>query len=157
MRLGPLLCCVVLPYTLAAAEFTCPVTKPQSPPFVAPAPYEPNAPDTDFWYGTSQLWTGLPLDGIWAGLPYTKNEGYGNKLFLWEAGYDGLRDPQPDIIVVTRRLDKKAPLWSHRSGTNALFPGANAMLTGVNFPTLGCWEVSAYHAGHTLTFVLSIH
>lgn len=145
---------------LRAADFTCPVTPAPDPPFVPPAPYAPVMKDADpqgsFWFGTNALWTALPADGVWAGLPFTKNEGYGNKLFLWKAGYDPLRELQPDIIVVTRRLDAKAPLWSRRGGTNAMFPGGPAMLTGVNFPSTGCWEVNAWHAGHTLTFVLSI-
>jgi hypothetical protein len=141
---------------LAAADFACPVTAKPDPVFVPPAPYEPNTDPGYFWYGTNELWTDLPDDGIWHGLPYAKDEGFGNKLFLWQQGYDGLREPQPDIIVVLRRLDGKAPLAHMRGGTNALFPGANAMLIGVTFPTLGCWEVTSYYAGHTLTFVLSI-
>ena len=140
----------------AAAEFTCPVSKPPDPPFVPPAPYEAVPGAGDFWYGTPDLWTDLPKDGVWSGLPYEKDEGYGNKLFLWQAGYDGRREPQPDIILVVKRLDANAPLVSKRGGTNALFPGADVMLTGVSFPAAGCWEVTAYHAGNTLTFVLSI-
>jgi hypothetical protein len=114
-------------------------------------------PQGAFWFGTNELWTALPVDGVWEGLPFTENEGYGNKLFLWQVGYDPQTGfEEPDIIVVTRRLDATAPLWSKRGGTFALFPGAPAMLIGVNFPSVGCWEVNAWHAGHTLTFVLSI-
>jgi hypothetical protein len=141
---------------LASAENACPVTTPGNPQFIPPAPYSPNAGKGKFWYGTNALWAQLPLEGVWAGLPGRDNGGRFNKLFLWQLGYDGRKEPQPDIIVVLRRLDANAPLVSKRGGTNAFFEGSWAMLTGVTFPTEGCWEITSSHAGHTLTFVLSI-
>ena len=141
---------------LAAAENACPVTTPPNPQFVPPAPFAPNAAKGAFWYGTNALWVQLPLEGVWRGLPSRDNGGYFNKLFLWQQGYDGRREPQPDIIVVLKRLDAKVPLVSKRGGTNAFFESSWAMLTGVLFPTEGCWEITSSHAGHTLTFVLSI-
>lgn len=150
-----LLLAAVLP-NLAAAEFSCPVTIPPDPPFVAPAPYPPNASPGRFWHGTNDLWTELPADGVERALPYNKDEGYSNKLPLWKQGYDGTKEPQPDIIVVVKRLDRTAPLVSSRGGTNAFADGNWTMLTGVTYPAAGCWEVTAAHAGHTLRFVLSI-
>ena len=105
---------------------------------------------------TGSLWTQLPNEGVWRGLPRRDNGGYFNKLFLWQQGYNGRSEPEPDIIVVLRRLDVTAPLVSQRGGTNAFFDNTWAMLTGVLFPTQGCWEVTTYHDGQTLTFVLSI-
>src|SRR5581483_4327040 len=139
-----------------AAEFTCPATKPPDPPFVPPPPYEAIPDAGHFWYGSASLWTALPNKGVWSGLPYEKDQGYGNKLFLWKAGYDRQPKPQPDIILVVKRLDQAAPLVSKRGGTNARFSGTWQMLTGVSFPTAGCWEVTVFHAGNTLTFVLAI-
>lgn len=139
-----------------AAEFTCPVTKPPDQPFVPPAPYELVPPRGAFWYGTTELWTDLPESGVWSGLPYEKDQGYGNKLFLWQAGYDWHQEPQPDIILVVKRLDANVPLVSKRGGTSAHFNGTWQMLTGVGFPTAGCWEVTVFHAGTTLAFVLAI-
>jgi hypothetical protein len=141
---------------LAAAGFTCPVTTPPGPRFVPSAPYAANADERSFWYGTTDLWTLLPVTGVERALPYTKSEGYSNKLFLWKQGYEGTKEPQPDIIVVVKRLDATMPLTSSRGGTNAFFDGNWAMLTGVTYPTAGCWEVTSYHAGHTLTFVVSV-
>jgi hypothetical protein len=141
--------------TLAAADYSCPVTTASEPPFVPSAPYEPNAPAGEFWYGTNALWAMLPINGVWSGLP-SENGGYTNKLPLWKQGYDGTKEPQPDIILVLKRLDAKAPLVSSRGGTNAFADGVWTMLTGIDFPTAGCWEVTAANGGHTLTFVLSI-
>jgi hypothetical protein len=148
---------------LAAAadrEYTCPVTNPPNPSFVPPAPYRPNAGARGFWYGNNALWTQLPVEGVWRGLP-RDNEGYFNKLFLWQQGFDWRKEPKPDIIVILRRLDVQVPLVSSRGGTVALsgtsgIYDTSAMLTGVLFPTEGCWEVTGYHEGHVLTFVLSI-
>lgn len=141
--------------TLAAAEDACPVTTPPNVPFVPPVPYRANPLPGLFWYGTKDLWTQLPVEGVWR-LDHRNNLGYVNKLFLWQQGYYWRDEPKPDIIVVLRRLDAKRPLVSSRGGTNAFFDDTWAMLTGVVFPTEGCWEVTSAHAGHMLTFVLSI-
>jgi hypothetical protein len=152
----PVLFFAALATNLAAADYTCPVTTPPNPPFVPPVPYAANAGEGGFWYGTNDLWTGLRANGMERGLPYTKDEGYSNKLFLFEQGYDRTKQPQPDIIVVVKRLDINMPRTSSRGGTSAFFEGTWAMLTGVTYPTAGCWEVTSYHAGHTLTFVVSV-
>ena len=141
---------------IAPIRAACPVTAPPGLPFVPPAPYPPNATRAGFWYGSNALWTQLPNDGVWRGLPRRENGGYFNKLFLWQEGFDWRKEPQPDVIVVLRRLDAEMPLVSQRGGTNAIVGTSAAMLVGVVFPTEGCWEVTSSHEGHTLTFVLSI-
>ena len=141
--------------TAADSPFACPITVPPDPPFVPPAPYRPNPSQGTFWYGTNGLWTQLGVKGVWRGLPRHES-GYFNKLFLWEQGYDVRKDPQPDIILALRRLDTQVPPVTSRGGTNAHFDGVWTMLTGVRFPTEGCWEVTSYHSGHTLTFTVSV-
>ena len=138
-----------------AADKPCPVTTPPNPPFVPPAPFEPNAGKGSFWYGTPSLWGNLQADGVWRALPHD-DKGYSNKLFLWQQDYDWRKEPQPDIIVVLRRLDAEAPLVNMRGGTHAIFDGTASMLIGVTVPTVGCWEVTSYHDGHTLAFVVSV-
>ena len=133
----------------------CPVTTAPEASFVPPDPYPANAAEDAFWYGTSDLWTQLPDTGIWSGLP-RRDDGYSNKLFLWEQGYDWRKEPKPEIVLILRRLDAHAPLAVSQGGTNAILDGGASMLTGVTFPTEGCWELTAYHAGHTLTFVVSV-
>src|SRR6476646_10584574 len=48
----------------------CPITRPSDHPFVPPFPYPPRVGQRQFWYGTDRLWTSLPVDGTWAGLPH---------------------------------------------------------------------------------------
>jgi hypothetical protein len=139
----------------AEGKDICPVTTAPNPPFVPPAPYWPNAPQGAFWYGTDALWTQLVDKNVWRGLP-RRDKGYFNKLFLWQPGYDVRKEPKPDIIVVLRRLDVEAPPVTSRGGTNAFFDSVWAMLTGVTFPTEGCWEITAHHDGRLLSFVVSV-
>jgi len=136
------------PEVCAATKDSCPVTTAPASPFVPPAPYRAIPPPGLFWYGTNGLWTWLPTEGVWRSLT--------NKLFLWQEGYDVHKEPEPDIIVVLRRLDANMPLVASRGGTNAHLDDGWLMLTGLTFPSEGCWEITTYHAGHTLTFVASI-
>ena len=142
---------------VSAADDTnaCAVTTAPNPPFVPPVPYRAASGPRSFWYGTNELWTQLGNLGVWRSLP-RRGEGYFNKLFLWEEGYDWHKEPEPDIIVILRRLDANVPVVLSRGGTSAHFGGAWSMLTGVTLPTEGCWEITSYHAGHTLAFVVLV-
>ncbi len=93
------------------ADNNCAVTTPSQPPFVPPAPYAPNAPRGSFWYGTKTLWTWLRTESTWP-------KG-GEKLFLWQEGYDRRTEPEPDILVTAKRLGAEAPVVTFRGGTNA--------------------------------------
>jgi hypothetical protein len=134
---------------------SCPITTPQNPPFTAPKPYSPNSPfDSNFWYGSSSLWTDLPRDGIWYALPHNR-EGYTQKIFWWREGYIWNEEPQPELTVSGERLDAAAPPVIVSRATNA-YAGdiGSAMLVGVDFPTLGCWKITGKYADVELSFVV---
>jgi hypothetical protein len=134
---------------------TCPITRPQQPPFTAPPPNSPNAPwSGEFWYGSEALWTAVPTNGVWSGLPHNP-EGYTQKVFWWRKGYSWRGEPQPALTVTGRRLDASAPPLNVSSATNAFAEDIqSAMLVGVDFPTLGCWEIKGRYAGTELAFVV---
>ncbi len=120
------------------------MTRPPDPPFVPPSPYPRESPFADhLWYGTESLWTVVPTNGVWAGLPYHSGK-YIEKVFWWSEGYDWRKEPQPELTVTDRRLDAPAPPLEVSEATNAFNPGdiQSAMLVGVGFPTLGCWEIT---------------
>lgn len=149
-----------LPPPQAAAP-ACPVTQPSTPPYTAPAPY-PSPPDGYFWHGSDALWTGLPNNGIWGELPHNA-DGYGQKFFVWSVDYNPSAEPEPALTVGGRRLDADAPtLLAHIPATHAFGPdNHSAMLTGITFPSAGCWEVTAIYTTptddkHELRFVVSI-
>ena len=151
------------PTGVAANDLSsCPVTRPPDPPFVPPAPYPSQPPggrghplgETAFWHGSPELWTAVPVDGMWPDLPYHRSV-YSQKIFWWREGYAILDEPAPELVVTGRRLDTSVPLLLASRATNA--GGADigeAMLVGVDFPTLGCWEITGYYQGRELRFVV---
>jgi len=150
-----------IPPPRTSQTFACPVTQPMTPAYLPPTPY-PAPPDDYFWHGSDALWTGLPNDSIWRGLPRNA-DGYSQKFFVWRVGYDPAAEPQPPLTVSGRRLDGDAPsLTGHVPATHAFGPDIHsAMVTGITFPTAGCWEVTATYTADegnsaSLTFVVEI-
>jgi len=137
---------------------TCPTTKPyQASLFVPPSPYPAKAPSGTFWFGTDRLWTGLAVNGAWRGLPhYTPSDPtFRQKLFFYRQGYDWHTEPQPNLTVTGKRLDAPAPpLLSDRANNGWVRPEQPFIVTGINFPTLGCWEITAHYKDDELTFVV---
>lgn len=134
----------------------CPVTVPQDPPFTPPPPYDALGFKGDFWYGSNALWTAVPENGVWASLPGDP-AGYTQKIFWWRDGYVWTEEPEPDLVVTAERLDGEAPLVESLRATNA-YAGdiGSAMLTGANFPTLGCWKITGKYGEAELSFVVWI-
>jgi hypothetical protein len=136
----------------------CPVnTAADATPFTAPEPYSADAPwEGYFWFGTTGLWTALPTDGVWEGLP-DNPQGYTQKIMWWSDQFVAEKEPQPALVVSGRRLDTEAPPLPFHGATNAMAGDIKtAMLTGVDFPTLGCWEIMGEYKDSTLTFVVWI-
>jgi hypothetical protein len=167
LRLLPLLCLLLLAQASLSQQIgapatngvpsSCPVTKPyQTSLFVPPSPYEANAGAGSFWFGTDRLWTVLPADGTWTlGHHKPSNPTFRQKLFWWRQGYDWRTEPLPKLTITGRRLDAQAaPLKADRANNVSSQPAA--MVVGINFPTLGCWEVTGRYGDDTLTFVVWI-
>ena len=134
---------------------SCPVTKPyQSSLFVPPSPYESSAGAGSFWFGTDRLWTGLPANGTWRGLGhYTPNDPtFRQKMQWWRQGYDWHTEPKPKLKVTGKRLDATAPPLIAEAN-NVIGPPPS-MMVGINFPTLGCWEITGRYEDDELTFVV---
>lgn len=159
---APLPSATQVPLAAASAEpvpreppASCPVTQPPTQPFVPPQPWPAQAPYAgELWYGTRELWTMVRHDGTWWGLP--KNlAGYTQKVFWWRDGYVWTDEPQLALTATGRRLDASAPPLVVSRATNAFHEDfQSAMLIGVDFPTLGCWEITGRHAGAELSFVV---
>lgn len=133
---------------------SCPITRPQDPAFVPPDPYPPQAPYGDFWYGTNSLWTALRTDGRWYALPQTV-DGYGQKVVWFREGYDMTKEQRPQITVSGRRLDADTPAFEKTGGTNGYHAdGGQFMLTGVEVPAAGCWEITGLYNDKELSFVV---
>ena len=133
---------------------SCPITVPQNPPFVPPAPYDSMSFEGEFWYGSNSLWTAVRQNGIWEALPHNP-EGYTQKVFWWRDGYVSTEEPEPALTVTGERLDAVAPPLKASKATNA-YAGdiGSAMLVGVDMPTLGCWKITGKYADTELSFVV---
>lgn len=137
---------------------TCPITKPPVRPFVPPSPYPAKTGPDAFWFGTEKLWTSLPADGTWRGLPHYKpsDPTFRQKLFWWRQGYNWRAEHPPHLTVTGRRLDGTAPpLGADEANAGWQADKEHAfMVVGINFPTLGCWKVTGDYHGDRLTFVV---
>ncbi len=135
----------------------CPVTTSENGSFRAPEPYAPIAPWKGiFWYGAEELWTALPTDGVWWGLPDNPG-GFTQKIMWWSDSYVLKDELKPALLVIGQRLDAESPPLKFYGATNAFADDiGEAMLTGVDFPTLGCWEITGQYKKSELTFVVWI-
>ncbi len=140
----------------AASLGECPVTRPD-PPFIAPAPW-PASPPAQYgseWYGSAALWTMLPVDGeVW----HFPRGGHGisEKSFWWTAGYSSAVDTTPGISVTGTRLDGPGSFVTDPPGTNARDDFGEAMLTGIEVPSPGCWRITGHYRDVTLSYVVLI-
>ena len=135
----------------------CPVTVEPNPPFIAPTPYPAAAPYSAFWYGQRMLWTSLPADGRWHALP-RHADGLRQKVFWWYPGFDGGKEPVPDLQVTGRQLDGPGVFVNRRRATNAHHPdfGGWTILTGIDIPNPGCWELTGRYREQTVSFVVRV-
>jgi hypothetical protein len=132
----------------------CPITVPQNPPFVPPAPYDSMGFEGEFWYGSDSLWTAIRQNGIWEALPHNP-EGYTQKVFWWRDGYVWNEEPEPELTVTGERLDAQAaPLRASKATNASASDIGSAMLVGVDLPTLGCWKITGNYGKAELSFVV---
>jgi hypothetical protein len=140
-----------------AVPDTCSVTKPADQPFVPPTPHSVKPPRGEFWFGTDRLWTRLPETGAWIGLGhYTPDDPtFRQKLFFWRQGYDAHAETQTKLILSGRRIDAVAPpLQTDGPSTGSRKGDDQFLMTGINFPTIGCWEITGRYGSDELTFVV---
>ena len=136
---------------------TCDVTRPT--PFAAPSPYlvSPPAVYESVWFGSRALWTMLDPDGeTWAQSALPRGPGgLSQKTFWWSADRIPQDDLVPAITVTGTRLDGPGT-FEFGPGTNASADFGPAMLVGVEFPTPGCWQLTARYRDAVLSYVVLI-
>jgi hypothetical protein len=136
----------------------CPSTRsPQRQSFVPPAPYLAATHARDFWYCSNSLWTRVGDDFQVA----DGERRISAKLVYWRVGFDSQKETDPELAVVARRLDGPAPLVWAEHASAVRFPQSDgpaslAMMTGISFPTAGCWEIAANYKGQMLSYIVSV-
>ena len=165
-RLLPLLCLLSLssvalsqnrPSTPVAPN-SCLVTKAGDQSFVPPAPYPAKPHGGEFWFGTDRLWTKVPVSGTWRLGHFTSADPtLRQKLVFWRQGYDAHAEPRPNLIVSGKRIDSAAaPLQTDGKGNGSWTKDDQFIMTGINFPTAGCWEITGRYDNDELTVVVWI-
>jgi hypothetical protein len=87
-----------------------------------------------------------------------KSEGaYRTKLTYWQKGFDWRRDA-PELIVTAKRLDRNAPPVTAPAAHSVFVTGSapSAMMTTIDIPASGCWEISAKYHDQKLSFVVAV-
>lgn len=166
-RLLPSLCLVFISALCIAQETlkpsavpeACPVTKPATQPFVPPAPYDAKPGPGSFWFGTDSLWTALPKDGVWLGGHYTPSDPtIRQKLQFFRQGFDARAPMESKLTVTGKRTDSVAPALKTDGPASPAWTGNDLQdqffMTGINFPTTGCWEITAHYEDVKVTFVV---
>jgi len=91
-------------------------------------------------YGSPALWTIIYPDWHVHG---------GSKLPFFRQGYDWMKEKDPRLTVVARRLDREQPLvwngWANSASIEGKGISGMFMATGINIPTSGCWEITAHY------------
>ena len=146
----------------AFAVDSCPVTKAPTPPFVPPAPYNSSPLSGGFLFGSESLWTFVNTHDF-SSDPSRPAGPYSFKLVYWHPGLNWHHtDETKDLTVVARRLDApSAPIvFTHRAGMvgqlSSEAPNEVAMMTGLDLPSGGCWEIAADYRGQRLSYVVSL-
>jgi hypothetical protein len=149
----------------AGSEDACPVTKAPDPPFVPPLADRITGNDGSFILGTPGLWALV--------IPRWKLHETDAKLPYFSEDFSfGKSEADPRLAVVARRLDSLEPLvWADwANGASPSFgPGGGPhpndhgfMVTSLQIPTAGCWEISARYAPardriQTLTYTVRVY
>ncbi len=125
----------------------CPVTPPPPVALVPPSDINFNAGRDSFLYGNDALIVVLPRDGTFHPSDPQQGLARGIKLGWWRIAHGHL-------VIATRRLDAPAvPLAADVPGG---YGDSGFQVSGVNFPSPGCWEVRGSVGGRTLTFVVNV-
>jgi hypothetical protein len=92
----------------------------------------------------------LPIDATWQGLR--------QKVFWWHPGFDGRIEQRPKLTVAGRRLDGAGSFVRPPPATNASNAGFGGwtILTGIDLPTIGCWELTGSYRGSVVRFIVSV-
>jgi len=140
----------------------CPVTNPPSQPFVPPPPYWTNHGPNQFWYGTESLWTLLSVPGTCAwhirSNVLESKGAYRTNLSYWRRGFNWRKEREPKLVINARRLDHDARVIVivHANAVFVTGPAPAAMMTAIDIPTAGCWEITAKYKDQKLSFVVSL-
>lgn len=113
--------------------------------FVPPNGITPTRADGKVWYGTDELWTAIPANGI----------SDFEKSVWWSSNFPGsAEEPSPEIEVTYRLLGDETETITNSNVIVATTPDEGSFMSvGFQPAFQGCWEVTATYKDATLTYV----
>ncbi len=137
---------LVVPHATSTEGETCTSTIGSSTKFVE------TWPDADTWHGSGALAAILPKNGHWP--TTTPGHSIAVKLFWWRDGF--APGEESNLVVEIERLDNGPNGAKVLSPTNAKADslGGWTMLTGIDFPSPGCWQVTGTYKSDQLKFIV---
>ena len=129
---------------------SCPITTANADSVPGPM----SSSDYMAWYGSNALAVLIAKNGHWYGMGPEYN--YRNKFWWWSAAFDLRVEREPKLVITAHRLDAPAPTIHIPKATNAILSNGYAMLTGLEFPTDGCWKVIGEYKGQILSIVVLV-
>ena len=104
------------------------------------------------WYGGESFAVQLPSGGVW---PTTAPGARIAVKLIWRsAGFKPGMESNLDVTVKPLNGAQAAAVVLGNTNANAESFGGWAMMTGIDFPDAGCWEITGRYRGEELRFVV---
>lgn len=154
MRLGRFLLVAALSVSASYGAAACAVPAPPRQVFVPPPPFDASPYPGSFYFGSDNLWTVLPENGTW-GTQHDRPT-YDRRKIAWFSKNFSRPGQEVNLKVEARKLDGGDTLIHPSRATNGFLPERQEafMLSSIEFPSTGCWEISAHYGASGLRFVV---
>lgn len=112
----------------------------------------PPFPESERWYGSEALAVMVPDEGTWQ----TTKPGaqIAIKLFWWSASFEPGVESHLEVTIRNLSGMIMDAVVSRPTNAYAESLGGWTMLTGIAFPSAGCWEIRGEYLGQSLSFVV---
>ncbi len=112
----------------------------------------PGSPLPDGWYGSESFAVQLPAGGVW---PTTAPGALIAVKLFWRApGFRPGMESNLDVTVKPLNGAQATAVVLGTTNAQAESLGGWTMLTGIDFPMAGCWEITGRYLGQELRFVV---
>lgn len=150
-----LVICLLLAQLTSVSALACEISIPKAENLPAS---ELLASEGFIWVGSPALAAQVPESGHWTGMGPDHN--YRDKWWLWREGFDAYQESKPELFVFAKKLDTEAQSFSLPHATTGIYGPSHdrrhRILTLLEFPEPGCWEVNATYQGAELQFVFLV-
>lgn len=157
MRQAWFLLVTALPVCSAYGAPVCAVTEAPKQVFVPPPPFEASPEAGHFYFGSDDFWTILPENGTW-GTQHDQPTYDRRKIAWFSRSFWWLSGQESQLKVQARKLDGSNISIHGGRATNGFLPNRQEsfMLSSIEFPSTGCWEITAQFRGQELKFTVLV-